>query len=255
MQAADGAALEPQRHHGGAVRRLPLIAHPVDRPHQVQEDRGRVVDVVEEALHRHQVAPALRRRQRLRVAHGDRGDAAEFRAVDDRFQLLDGREEHLLQPGHDEAAVPLARRLQVAHLGQAGGGRLLHPDMGAGGQHVLGQIGRLHPAVRVVAGDDEHHLRLLRRQHLAMVGVAAAGPEQPGVIRRPAAIDVADRRQIDRGIAQRRVDVAVGMAAGADEAGLEAPLVFEVVGDARSCGHPLRAPWVRPSVKRRWVAM
>jgi hypothetical protein len=49
------------------------------------------------------------------------------------------------------------------------------------------------------------------------------------------------------------------VAASADEAGLQAPVVFEVVADLPLLvvrhDQPFNAPWVRPSVKRLWVRM
>lgn len=66
-----------------------------------------------------------------------------------------------------------------------------------------------------------------------MIGIARLRAEKAGAIRRPLPIKVADRYQIHRREGECGVDVAEGVAAGANETDAQLPGVFVVVSNAR----------------------
>lgn len=122
-------------------------------------------------------------------------------------------------------------RNQVLDLGAGRGCGFFHPDVRAGFDAVPGKTGSADVAIFGVVGDDEDDVRFLGRQHGLVVGVGPLGAEhlcEPlGAFGR----EVADRHEVDWRIAEGRVDVAIGVTARADEAGLEPLLVLEVVAD------------------------
>ncbi len=116
-------------------------------------------------------------RHRLRVAEQRQLWRAEVGGGHQRFGLLVGGEEHLLQTHHGVLAGEPGRLLHALDLGTRGGGRLLHPDVAPGAQHVDRHLRVEGAPALVVAGADEDGVEFLLRQHAVVVGVGRAGAE------------------------------------------------------------------------------
>jgi hypothetical protein len=125
----------------------------------------------------------------------------------------------------------LAGRHHRVDLCQFGGRRFLDPCVAAGAHRVCGDGGKAGPAPVVVVGHREDAIQILFGEHLAVVAIGTPRAELAGVRCGTLLDDIGDSDEIDRCVPKRGIDVAVGVAAAADESGPNRSLRLESILD------------------------